>query len=178
MDAATNNQNPKTARLIRLTGSQATIRPSAADRGFLKDLAQLQIISSDLTDQHHYGHLKGTSTRSLSRLGAAGLITGKLLYRTGSAPLRTYPFASRAIAKTYGGRLPATGAKGTELHALMTMRAYDALGRPADFRLASDLDYIRHPPRHRVATGRALYRLKRRGRKDIELKRQGGRMTR
>ena len=141
MDAATNNQNPKTARLIRFTGSQATIRPSAADRGFLKDLAQLPITSSDLADRHHYGHLKGTSTRSLSRLGAAGLITGKLPYRTGSAPLRTYPFASRAIAKAYGGRLPATGAKQTELHELMTTRMHYAHGyshQAADFRRVSD----------------------------------------
>ena len=139
MDAATNNQNPKTARLIRLTGSQATIRLSAADRGFLRDLARLQLISSDLADRHRYGHLKGASVRSRSHLRAAGLITGKLLNRTGSFPLRTYPFARCAIAKAYGGRLPATGAKQTELHELMTTRAHYARRyslQTADFRLA------------------------------------------
>ena len=76
MDAATNNKNPKT---VRLTGNQATNRLPAAGRGFLKDLARLYLLSSDLADRHNYGHLKAASTRSLSRLDAAGLTTGKSL---------------------------------------------------------------------------------------------------
>ena len=44
-DAATNNKNLKTARFVRLAGRRGIIRLSAADRGFLRDLARLQLIS-------------------------------------------------------------------------------------------------------------------------------------
>lgn len=136
---ATISANPKTARLVRLAGTGANIRLSAADRGFLSDLARVQIISSDLADKHHYDHLKGGSAGSLERLEKAGLITSKTLNQSGSLPIKTYQFASEPIARAYGGRLPVTGAKRTDLHELMTTRAFYALDRPADFRLAADL---------------------------------------
>jgi hypothetical protein len=131
--------NPKTARLVRLAGTEANIRLSVADRAFLSDLAKVQIISSDLADQNHYGHLKGTSGKSLERLEKAGLICSKPFYQSGATPTKTYQFANESIAKAYGGRLPVTGAKRTDLHELMTSRAYFALDRPADFRLAANM---------------------------------------
>ena len=129
--------NPKTARLIRLAGTNANVRLSAADRAFLKDLGKVQLISSDLADQHHYAHLKGASGQSLDRLEKAGLITSKRLQQKNGLPLRTYQFADKSIAGAFGGKLPVTGAKRTDLHELMASRAYYALGRPASFKLAS-----------------------------------------
>ena len=82
--------NPKTAQLIRLAGTNANVRLSAADRAFLKDLGKVQLISSDLADQHHYAHLKGASGQSLDRLEKAGLITSKRLQQKNGLPLRTY----------------------------------------------------------------------------------------
>ncbi len=128
---------PKTSRLIRLAGTNANVRLSAADRGFLSDLARVQIISSDLADQYHYDHLKGGSAGSLARLEKAGLISHKIMNQAGSVPIRTWQFASAPIAKAYGGRLPVTGAKRTDFHELMTTRAFYALDRPGDFRLAA-----------------------------------------
>jgi hypothetical protein len=129
---------PKTARLIRLAGTNANVRLSVADREFLKDLSKVQLISSDLADKNHYSHLKGASVRSLDRLEKAGLISSKTLYQAKAAPIKTYQFADRSIAGAYGGKLPVTGAKRTDLHELMSSRAYFELGRPATFKLASD----------------------------------------
>ncbi len=128
---------PKTSRLIRLAGSKVSLRLSEADKAFLKDLATLQLISSDLVDQNHYAHLKGASGRSLERLEKAGLISSKRLHRKDGPPLKTWQFANQSIAGVFGGKLPVTGAKRTDLHELMTSRAYYALGRPASFKLAS-----------------------------------------
>jgi hypothetical protein len=129
---------PKTARLIRLAGTNATVRLSEADRVFMKDLAKVQLISSDLADRNHYDHLKGGSARSLDRLEKAGLISSKTLYQPGAAPVKIYQFADKSIAGAWGGKLPVTGAKRTDLHELMSSRTYFELGRPASFRLASD----------------------------------------
>jgi hypothetical protein len=129
--------NPKTARLIRLAGTNANVRLSIADREFLKDLSKVQLISADLADKNHYAHLKGSSGRSLDRLEKAGLISSKLLYQPGAAPIKIYQFADKSIAGAYGGKLPVTGAKRNDLHELMSSRAYFELGRPATFKLAS-----------------------------------------
>jgi hypothetical protein len=130
--------DPKTARLIRLAGTNANIRLSIADRDFLKDLSKVQLISSDLADRNHYAHLKGMSGRSLQRLEKAGIITSKILYQPWAAPIKIYQFADKSIAGAWGGRLPVTGAKRTDLHELMSSRAYFELGRPATFKLATD----------------------------------------
>lgn len=94
---------PKTSRLIRLAGSKVSLRLSEADKSFLKDLATLQLISSDLADQNHYAHLKGASGRSLERLEKAGLISSKRLHRKDgprSKPgsLRTNPLRAPSAA--------------------------------------------------------------------------------
>lgn len=130
--------NPKTARLIRLVGTNTNIRLSAADRSFLKDLSRVQLISSDLADKNHYAHLKGLSGRSLDRLEKAGLIISKQLYQPGAALVKSYQFANKSIAGAFGGKLPVTGAKRTDLHELITSRAYFALGRPGTFKLATE----------------------------------------
>lgn len=130
--------NPKTARLIRLAGTEANIRLTVADREFLKDLGRVQLISSDLAGKHHYAHLKGSASRSLERLESAGLITSKTLYQSGAAPIKTYQFANKSLAGAWGGKLPVTGAKRNDLHELMSSRAYFALGRPNSFKLACE----------------------------------------
>lgn len=132
------DKNPKTERLTRLAGTNANIRLSEADRNFLKDLSKVQIISSDLADKYHYSHLKGSSTRSLERLEMAGLIQCKMLYQSKAAPIKTYQYANKYVAGAYGGKLPITGAKRTDLHELMVSRAYFELARPESFRLAVD----------------------------------------
>jgi hypothetical protein len=129
--------NPKTARLIRLSGTAANIRLSVADRSFLKDLSRVQLISSDLADKNHYNHLKGLSARSLERLEKAGLISSKQLYQHGAMPVKIYQFADKSIAGAFGGKLPVTGAKRTDLHELMASRAYFELGCPETFKLAT-----------------------------------------
>ena len=131
-------KKPKTSRLVNLAGTQATVRLSAADRLFLSDLARVQIVSSDLAAKHHYSHLKGGSIRSLERLEKAGLINGRTLYNPRAAPVKIYQFANSSIASAFGGKLPVIGAKRTELHELMTSRAYFELGRPQTFKVASD----------------------------------------
>src|ERR1035437_8225178 len=130
--------NPKTARLIRLSGTEANIRLSVADRSFLKDLSRVQLISSDLADKNHYAHLKGSSVRSLERLEKTGLITSKRLYQHSASPVKTYQFANKSIAGAYGGKLPVTGAKRNDLHELMAIRAYFELGRPGTFKLVAN----------------------------------------
>ena len=129
---------PKTARLIRLAGANANVRLSVADRWFLKDLAKVQMISSDLADKNHYSHLKGASARSLDRLEKAGLISSKTLYQPKAEPIKIYQFADKSIAGAYGGKLPVTGAKRNDLHELMSSRAYFELGCPSTFKLATD----------------------------------------
>ncbi len=128
---------PKTSRLIRLAGTNANIRLSEADRAFLRDLSKVQLISADLADKNHYAHLKGTSVRSLERLENAGLITSKQLYHYSGPPVKIYQFANKSIAGAYGGKLPVTGAKRTDLHELMTSRVYFELGRPDTFKVAT-----------------------------------------
>lgn len=130
-------RNPKTSTLLRHAQSGVSVRLLEADRAFLRDLSKVQILSSDLADQYHYGHLKGRSSRSLERLEAAGIITSKTLLIAEEQPTVVYQFANEAVARAYGGGLPVTGAKRTDYHELMTTRAYFALGRPDDFRVAS-----------------------------------------
>lgn len=132
-------RNPKTSSLLRHADTGVSVRLLEADRSFLRDLSKVQILSTDLADQHHYGHLKGRSTRSLGRLEAAGIITSKSLYVAGEKPTIVYQFANEAVARAYGSGLPVTGAKRTDYHELMTSRAYFALGRPDDFRLAEHM---------------------------------------
>lgn len=132
-------RNPKTSSLLRHADTGVSVRLLEADRSFLRDLSKVQILSTDLADQHHYGHLKGRSTRSLGRLEAAGIITSKSLYVAGEKPTTVYQFANEAVARAYGSGLPVTGAKRTDYHELMTSRAYFALGRPDDFRLAEHM---------------------------------------
>ena len=130
-------KNLRTARLLKLTnGAPLTLRLTAADRAFLRDLSRVQIISHDLANKHHYAHLKGTSTRPLARLVKAGILHSKVLNAPSSPSVRTYEFATDAMAKAWGGARPITGAKRTDLHELITSRLYFALDKPADFRLA------------------------------------------
>lgn len=130
-------RNPKTSTLLKRAGTGVSIRLLDADRAFLRDLSRVQILSSDLANQHHYAHLKDGSTRSLGRLEAAGILQRKTLFIAGERPTTIYQFANEAVARAYGSGLPVTGAKRTDYHELMTSRAYFALGRPADFRVAA-----------------------------------------
>lgn len=128
-------RSPKTLPRQTTTG----VRLLAADRDFLRDLARVQLISSNQAERHHYAHLKSGATRSLRRLEAAGLIRSQTLHITDQPSVKAYEFASREIAKAWGGDLPVTGAKRTNYHELLTSHAYFTLGRPQDFRLAARL---------------------------------------
>ena len=132
-------RNPKTARLLRMTAArEKSLRLTQADRMFLHDLAKVRIISNDLAAEHHYAHLKGGADRPLGRLVASGLLREKILRIPAQGMLRTYEFASHEVARAWGGALPVTGAKRTDLHELITSRIYFSVGRPQDFRLAAD----------------------------------------
>lgn len=130
-------RSPKTSTLIRRTGSNIPLRLLAADRAFLRDLARVQILSAELADRYHYAHLKGGCRRPLGRLEAAGLITRRNLGVAGASPATLYQFASDSVARAFGSALPATGARRSDYHELLTSRAYFALGCPEDFRLAA-----------------------------------------
>lgn len=132
-------KNPRTARLLKLNDlAPASLRLSHADRQFLRDLARVQLISHDLADKHHYSHLKGGADRPLDRLTKAGILKSKTLHVSGNPSVRTYEFASASMAKAWGGKCPVTGAKRTDLHELITSRLYFELGRPDDFRVATN----------------------------------------
>lgn len=127
-----NNKNPRTKKIINITGR--SVRLSVADRGFLKDLSKVQIISTDVADKWHYAHQQAGAKNSLSRLVDAKILQEKNLH-TPKGIIKIFQFASHEVAKSWGGRLPVTGAKRTELHELVTSRLYFELGRPDDFRL-------------------------------------------
>jgi len=132
-------KNPRTSRVIKLNSlTPRSLRLSPADRNFLRDLARVQIISHDLAGQHHYSHLKAGADRPLDRLRKAGILKTKTLHVSGNPSVRTYEFASTAMAKAWGGKCPVTGAKRTDLHELITSRLYFELGRPDDFRVAAN----------------------------------------
>ncbi|MFQ5543876.1 MAG: hypothetical protein ACE5FY_05945 [Nitrospiria bacterium] len=131
--------NPKTKKLLKLTGSDRKLRLLAADRAFLKDLSRLQILSDRIAIQNHYRHLKGGAVRSLGRLEAAGIIVGRKFYIPRRGFVKIYQFSSDAMARAWGGRLPAIGAKRNELHELITSELYYKIGKPEDFRLAHQL---------------------------------------
>jgi hypothetical protein len=116
------------------------LRLTEADRLFLRDLARVQIISRELATRHHYAHLKGGAERPLSRLLKAGILKDKVLHTPGTKPIRTFEFATNAVARAWGGSRPVTGAKRTDLHELITAQLYFSLDRPVDFRLARNFD--------------------------------------
>ncbi len=126
----------RTGKRIRDAASSPLLNLSQADRALLRDLAVVQLISANLAGRYHYPHLKDGAQRRLARLETGGLLAGRRLYVTGEKPARIYQFASREIARAWGGDLPVIGSKRTALHELMTARAYFVLGRPADFRVA------------------------------------------
>jgi len=135
-------RQPHTSRLLSLTQALAqSLRLTHADRLFLRDLARVRLISADLANVHHYARLKSGAERPLSRLVKSGLLTEKQLRVPGHGQIKTYEFASQQLARTWGGSLPVTGAKRTNLHELITSGLYFELGRPTDFRLAADFDH-------------------------------------
>jgi hypothetical protein len=130
--------NPSTKRLTKLAGSKISIRLLAADRVFLRDLARVNLLSSDHAAKYHYTHLKGGATKSLKRLESAGLVTGKTLHIADQPSVKIYQFSNKQIARAWGGSLPITGAKRNELHELIASDLYFKCGRPSDYRLAAD----------------------------------------
>lgn len=127
-------KNPRTRTLLKLTGGKASIRLLGADRSFLRDLARLGFIDARSASTYHYAHLHGGCERSLARLERAGLIRGKRV-RANGEEIKAYEFASREVAKAWGGAIPVVGARRSELHELVTSRLYYALGCPTDFRI-------------------------------------------
>ncbi|MCP5002544.1 MAG: hypothetical protein GY941_01130 [Planctomycetes bacterium] len=81
--------------------------------------------------------MKNGSNRSLERLENAGIIKSKKIVQGGRV-FKTYTFASKEIAKSWGGSIPNIGARRMEFHELVTSRMYYELDKPGDFRLASN----------------------------------------
>jgi len=124
--------NPRTRCLTEITG--VAFRLTAADREFLSDLSKVQMIDRDCANRWHYAHLKGGCESSLSRLVKAGVLTEKKLHAHGVLT-HFYQFSSHEMARAWGGKLPVTGARRSDLHELVASRLYFELNRPADFRL-------------------------------------------
>lgn len=120
---------------IRVAAGFRYLKLSWADRVLIRDLAVVQLISTELAEQYHYAN--ADAKRALSRLSRGGLLRSGRLYVAGAKPARVYQFASRAIAAAWGGRLPPLGGGRTALHELLVARAYFALQRPADYRVAT-----------------------------------------
>lgn len=129
-------QEPNAKQAEQTAQTRPKLRLLPADRAFLYDLARVNIITSEMASKHHYGHLKGGSERSLARLVAAGLIESKNYHIYNRMPIKTYQFASKAIARTRGGALPVIGAKRNHAHEMIVSQLYFESGRPADYRLA------------------------------------------
>lgn len=108
----------------------------AADRAFLHDLAKVGLIDGQSASTHHYAHLKNGSQRSLNRLVSAGLLQAQWL-RFGDQRYLTYRFANAKVAQAFGAVLPGVGARCSLTHEWVSARLYFHLGRPRDFRLAS-----------------------------------------
>lgn len=119
-----------------MTECDKAIRLLEADRAFLKDLSCVGIIDADTATSHHYSHLKNGSERSLYRLEQAGLIRSKIVVQN-NRTYKTYTFASKEIARAWGGNIPTIGSRRMDYHELVTSRLYFQLDRPDDFRIAS-----------------------------------------
>ncbi len=130
-------RNPRTSRLTKLTGSNKPVRLLDADRQFLKDLARVGILDRESATRHHYDHLKNGSARSLGRLEQAGIIKLKNVVQNNHV-YKTYTFASKEIARSWGGNIPNIGSRRMEFHELVTSRLFLALDKPDDFRIASN----------------------------------------
>ena len=132
-------KNPRTHRLVKLARRYpATFRLSRADRGFLRDLARVQLLSRDLIDHHHYAHLKHGAESPLARLERAGILRSQILRVTHRPEQRLYSFANQDLARVWGGKLPVLGARRTSWHEMMVSRLYYELGCPEDFRVAAN----------------------------------------
>ena len=128
-------RNPRTSTLLKLAGGDA-VRLLSADRAFLKDLARVGLISDRSAGVVHYTHLKNGAARTLDRLQRAGLIRGSWLHTRGER-LQVFSFASREIAKAWGGELPVIGNTRSVFHEWVVSRLYFELNRPQDFRIAA-----------------------------------------
>lgn len=128
-------RNPRTRTLLKLTGGDA-IRLLPADRTFLQDLARVGLISDRSASTCHYTHLKNGAGRSLERLKCAGLIRGSWLHARGERH-QIFSFASREIARAWGGELPVIGNTRSVFHEWVVSRLYFELDRPQDFRIAA-----------------------------------------
>ena len=133
-------KNPRTRKLTRISGADqkaGAVRLSAADRAMMKDMARVGILDSEIATKHHYAHLKNGASRSLDRLEKAGFITSTNVVHDNKRT-RAYTFASKEMAKAWGGQMPVIGARRMEFHELVTSKIYFELKKPDDFRLAHE----------------------------------------
>ncbi len=128
---------------MKLTEHDKAIRLLESDRAFLKDLSRVGIIDADIASHHHYSHLKNGSERSLNRLEQAGLIRSKIVVQN-NRTYKTYTFASKEIARAWGGNIPTIGSRRMDYHELVTSRLYFQLDKPGDFRIASHFSSSDH----------------------------------
>lgn len=131
-------RNPRTANLLAKAGSNnANIRLTKADREFLRDLSRAQLIDEETASKVHYSARKH-GARTLSRLEKAGIIERLVIGAPkGQKPITAWQFASRSVARAWGGNTPGFGSNRSAYHELLSGRAYFELGRPESFRAAN-----------------------------------------
>lgn len=129
-------KNPRTRYLTQLSGGKA-VRLLDADRAFMRDLAKLGILDTDIASQQHYAHLKRGAARSLERLENAGFIKSENIVANRQR-IKVYTFASKDLSKAWGGDIPIIGCRRSHYHELITSRLYYELGQPEDFRVAGN----------------------------------------
>ncbi|KAF0190550.1 MAG: Uncharacterized protein FD165_2631 [Gammaproteobacteria bacterium] len=131
------DKNPRTGRLLAKAGSAVTLRLSAADRAFLRDLAKALIIDTHIADTVHYADRLQGARRRLDKLVAAGILARiEIGAPKGMKKTTAWQFANKAVARAWGGDVPGVGTNRSHYHEMLAGRAYFELGRPAHFRLA------------------------------------------
>ena len=131
-------RNPRTANLLAKAGSTANIRLTKTDREFLRDLARAQLVDEGTASKIHYADRKSGTRATLARLEKAGIIERLVIGAPkGQKPITAWQFASRSVARAWGGNTPGFGSNRSAYHELLSGRAYFELGRPESFRVAN-----------------------------------------
>jgi hypothetical protein len=136
--AVKESKKPRTARVLAKAGSAANIRLSNADRSFLEDLGKAGIVDLETANQFHYSERQSGGVRRLDKLCSAGIVECIDIGSTGTnRPVKAYRFASKSIARSFGGHMATFGTNKGALHEWLVGRAYFELERPEGFRVAA-----------------------------------------
>ncbi|WP_345855775.1 hypothetical protein [Shewanella algae] len=120
----------------------SSVRFTAKDTAMFADLAKVGILSAEQMASNHY-HENRKPQERISKLVEAGLLKEKITYDRKRGKIVAYTFASRRVARVFGGWCPNIGNR-TVLHEVMVSEAYFRAGKPADFQVASRFDEQTH----------------------------------